>query len=244
MNASPSSNMSSQPVCWNCGEIILGSFKFCPFCGKEVARKCPNCGHVIPAQYAYCPECGADNELFQEQFQAHAAKYPAGTKGVYNGREAIRIDLNGKKYVVATTNEGAKNETDYGDHFTFDEALEKFSAGKEGYDAEGVWRLPTLDELVSFASLANLWITRSGVNGRSFTVAEGKTLFLPAAGDFWDNDGALYAQGKGGRYRSSTLDDSGGAHSLNFGSDYLNRCVWRLRIDGLSVRLFCALPSE
>lgn len=48
------------------------------------------------------------------------------------------------------------------------------------------------------------WTTRNGVYGRKFTASNGKSIFLPAAGD---RDGSnLYGAGECGLYWSSTLD--------------------------------------
>ena len=194
-----------------------------------------------------------------------SAADPAGTKGMYNGREAMRVDLdvdedgNKEPYVVATMNESARTEEDYGPYnsgtniadytYTYAEALKNFTDGSEDgaddYKASGVWRLPTKDELASFAKLTNSLATQNEVKGKLFTVVTGKTLFLPAAG--YTSSGYPGLQGNYGQYWSSTLSGpmyEGQSDCLYFGEYDKDNCNVGsyFRTFGLSVRLFCALP--
>ena len=173
-----------------------------------------------------------------------SASDPVGTRGQYKGREAVRVDLDGRKYVIATRNEGAESETDYGEYYKFDEAVKHFSAGMEGYSASGVWRLPTEDELWSLTGLANSWATRSGVEGMSFPMASGMVLFFPAAGIVCGFvDYCLRFFGGTGYYWSSMTCDMHYAYNFGFYNDF--RYVYKSKKTfGLSVRLFCALPQE
>ena len=171
---------------------------------------------------------------------------PVGTRGMYNGREAMRVnfDISGygdiKPYVVATMNVGARTEEDYGPYYTFSGAREAFSNYEYNYDASNVWRLPIKKELERFAGLSNSWTTQNGVAGRLFTVATDKALFLPAAG--YVNSGYNSYQGAQGYYFSSSRSGTS-PYCLYFvqsGSEVYAPS------SGLShsVRLFCALSSE
>ena len=88
------------------------------------------------------------------------------------------------------------------------------------------WRMPRQEELEALCNESNCtitWETVNGVNGRKFT---GKgdyapnSVFLPAAGYCYS--GSVYEQGGYGGYWSSSLDGSGDAFYLNFGSDSQN----------------------
>ena len=97
-------------------------------------------------------------------------------------------------------------------------------------------RMPTTEEWQELRyNCSSVWTTRNGVNGRLFTGPNGNTLFLPFAGDRWDDE--LSDVGIRGRYWSSSLYtnlpsnawsfyvDSAGAYVDNYG-----------RLDGISVR--------
>ena len=64
------------------------------------------------------------------------------------------------------------------------------------------------------------WITLNGVNGMCVTGPSGKSLFLPAAGERWDDE--TYGVGSRGLYWSSSLfeDYPNGAWYLCFGSGF------------------------
>ena len=66
------------------------------------------------------------------------------------------------------------------------------------------WRMPTMgqwDEL--YQNTTPSWTTLNGVNGRMYTASNGNSLFLPAAGRFWDD--VLVYDGLNGYYWSSSL---------------------------------------
>ena len=66
------------------------------------------------------------------------------------------------------------------------------------------WRMPTSEEWSELLNnTTSTWTTQNGVNGRLFTASNGNSLFLPAAGNRWDDelDGAGYY----GNYWSSSL---------------------------------------
>lgn len=59
-----------------------------------------------------------------------------------------------------------------------DVALTKWGAG---------WRMPTIEEWDEmFQNTTSVWTSQNGVNGWRFTASNGNSLFLPAAGYYWD----------------------------------------------------------
>ncbi|MBR3284184.1 MAG: Ig-like domain-containing protein, partial [Alloprevotella sp.] len=90
----------------------------------------------------------------------------------------------------------------------------------------GQWRMPTsadFDELLNNTS--NQWVTNyngTGVNGRLFTANNGKSIFLPAAGN--RSGTSLYYAGSNGFYWSSSLYSTYPyrAYKLYFGSSIVD----------------------
>ena len=72
----------------------------------------------------------------------------------------------------------------------------------------GSWVMPSLDQITELlGNCTTQWTTKNGVKGRTFIGPSGGTVFLPAAGDRWDD--GLYRAGSGGLYWSSTQVSSG-----------------------------------
>ncbi|MBR2147307.1 MAG: hypothetical protein IJ925_07810, partial [Muribaculaceae bacterium] len=99
------------------------------------------------------------------------------------------------------------------------------------------WRMPSLTQIEEFIdNCTSEWTTRNGVNGRLFTSnINGASLFLPAAGYYWNS--GLHFAGSGGEYRSRTLY-SGEPHDacgLSFSSGDMYWYAY-YRSYGLSVR--------
>ena len=81
------------------------------------------------------------------------------------------------------------------------------------------WRMPTLAEIQALLdNCTREWTQLNGVDGIRVTGPNGNSVFLPAAGDRWDE--SLGSDGSGGDYWSGTLGSGGGsnAHGLSFGS--------------------------
>ena len=80
------------------------------------------------------------------------------------------------------------------------------------------------------------WITLNGVNGMCVTGRNGKSLFLPAAGDRWGDETGYV--GSYGFYWSSSLDEDlpDLAWYLDFYSGYRRMSYYDYRIFGFSVR--------
>ncbi len=98
------------------------------------------------------------------------------------------------------------------------------------------WVMPSRDQIEELLGYCTIkWTTFNGVKGYQFTGMNGGTVFLPAAGDRWDD--VLYYAGSYGFYWSSTQDPSLStyAYGLNFYSG-LVRGRNAYRYDGRSVR--------
>ncbi len=83
----------------------------------------------------------------------------------------------------------------------------------------GSWRMPTKEEQDELRNNCTwTWTTKKGVNGRLVTGPNGKSIFLPAAGD---REGTrLYDAGSWGNYWSSSLNTDRPSYAcfVNFGS--------------------------
>ena len=98
------------------------------------------------------------------------------------------------------------------------------------------WRMPTRQELQKLYDAGSVWTDVNKVNGRLFGSGE-NTIFLPAVGCRYYNDGALGNAGSGGYYWSSTRDDNGYACYLGFdnGAYMLASNYWTMG-NGISCR--------
>ena len=101
----------------------------------------------------------------------------------------------------------------------------------------GSWQMPSLaqrDELLRYCTYT--WTTKNGINGGKFTGKNGKSIFLPAAGEYI-NSSLLSA----GRYGSYWVSSHGGSYSYTLNALYLSlsgSASWNSgrRWWGLSVR--------
>lgn len=102
----------------------------------------------------------------------------------------------------------------------------------------GDWRMPTADEIKELIDNTTYeWITVETVSGGKFTSKiNGKSIFLPAAGNRWD--GGLDDAGSYGYYWSSTLRAGGpySAYDLYFGSGRAHWSYGYYRYGGHTVR--------
>ena len=148
----------------------------------------------------------------------------------------------------AANNVGAGSPEDYGDYYAWGETetKEKYSTTnstwyeKEAEDISGTeydvahvkwggsWRMPTKDEWEELVDGCTwTWTTLNGVNGYQVTGSNGNSIFLPAAGDYYE--GKHYNAGSG-YYLSSTPYEAGVSqysYILYFNSD-----EYRTRKDG------------
>lgn len=155
-----------------------------------------------------------------------------GTIGVVGGLPAIVIvNNNTTKTAVALMNTGALCPEDYGTYYTFVNL------------PSGEWYVPSKAELETLAGFSSSWGAPYGVNGRLFTISEGKTFFLPAAGlDDGDNDphDFLYVSEFGYYWSSTPASDDALAICLSFSSEVVN-IISGYKTDALPVRPFHAL---
>ena len=155
-----------------------------------------------------------------------------GTIGVVGGLPAIVLN---STTAVALMNVGALCPEDYGTYYTFANRASGLSND---------WYVPTQAELSSFkGTYTSTWGAPYGVNGRLFTISEGRTFFLPAAGlDDGDNDphDFLYVSEFGYYWSSTPASDDALAICLSFSSSAIN-IISDYKIDGLTVRPFHAL---
>ena len=160
----------------------------------------------------------------------------------------------------ACCNVGASKPEDYGGYYAWGETTEKSTysninylfwdgnstsdigkniAGTQ-YDAATAnwgspWVMPSIDQVKELLdNCTSEWTTENGVNGRRFTGSNGASIFLPAAGNRWDDN--LTGAGSNGHYWSSSLTESyqgsadgmlftGGFAQLGDGSRYDGRSV-------------------
>ena len=101
----------------------------------------------------------------------------------------------------ATCNVGANKPEDYGGYFGWHGGKTATANWGNG------WNVPSKEQWEELLQNTNsIWTTRNGVNGRLFTASNGKGLFLPAAGERWNDE---LCDAGSGRYWSSSLYDTG-----------------------------------
>ena len=154
-----------------------------------------------------------------------------GTIGMVGGLPAIVLN---STTAVALMNVGALCPEHYGTYHPFTN-LPSLSNG---------WYVPTRTELEALAGISSAWGAPYGVNGRTFTVIEGKTLFLPAAGlDDTDDDPHDFINvSTFGYYWSSTVSETLPI-CLSFSSSVVN-IISDYPSDALTVRPFHALSAQ
>ena len=103
------------------------------------------------------------------------------------------------------------------------------------------WCMPTADQWRELRDNTSvMWTTQNGVNGRLFTVSNGNSLFLPAAGYHWQDN--FLAAGSLGDYWSSSLSTDYPYCAWHFYFDFdFYRVDYNDRYNGRSVR---AVRSE
>jgi len=109
---------------------------------------------------------------------------------------------------------------------------------KENDPCPAGWRVPTHEELQSLADetyVAREWTTENGIHGYRFTdKATGNTLFLPAAGYYYNSSALNYA-GPDGYYWSSSVIGTN-VYSLYFYSGAVDPNYYDYRAYGFSLR--------
>ncbi len=143
------------------------------------------------------------------------------TRGQLNGHDWVDLGLP-SGLLWATCNVGATNPEGYGNYYAWGEITTKITYKGSTYTYTGNpttlpsradaatanwgtgWRMPTYDEMVELKNNCTVtWTTKNGVNGRLFTGPNGNSVFLPAAGFYYER--GLDSAGSYGRYWSSSL---------------------------------------
>ena len=169
------------------------------------------------------------------------ASSAVGTVGVVGGLPAIVVELGEVKKAISLMNAGALCPEDFGGYYTF-------SALSELGLPDG-WYVPTETELNNLVNISSAWTTQNGVNGRLFTIVEGKTLFLPAAGyidrdaEGGDTDATpiLFYNSTYGYYWSLTTYTDAMAYVLDFSNIPSISVYSEYKVNELNVRPFHAL---
>ena len=152
-----------------------------------------------------------------------------------NGSMALSVHVGLTKYC---------NNSEFG-HNGFTDNLTELQASDDPATANwgNGWHTPTMEQWEELLdNTTNQWTTKNGVEGRLFTAKNGKTLFLPDAGDLKDFDSEFTTISFGGHYwsRSLVTDYPNDAWGLHFGSEseycIVSNCN---RSFGLTVRPVC-----
>lgn len=104
----------------------------------------------------------------------------------------------------------------------------------------GGWRMPTIEEWKELHEhTSSDWTAQNGVNGWCFTASNGNSLFLPAAGYWWDGE---FNCADLGVYWSGSLNKEypNRAWSFHFGVYNSHLCGSGDRNRGQSVRAVCS----
>lgn len=174
--------------------------------------------------------------------------------GVHNNHEYVDLGLSVK---WATCNVGARKPEDYGDFFAWGETKPKrdyydsnysytanpstlpMSADAARVNWGGSWRMPTEAELNDLRTKCTwTWTTQNGVNG--FLVKRnGNSIFLPAAGYYWNKDHLNVRDCC--IYWSSSIhpDDPNEANYLNYTKHNRNWVLGDDRFKGKPIRPVC-----
>jgi len=141
----------------------------------------------------------------------------------------------------ATMNIGAESPEQYGTYFAWGETSQKTNYSYDSYtsidvaelpadkDAATVnwgelWQMPCREQIRELVDedglyVTKLWTTQNGVNGWKITSkSNGNSIFLPAAGLFWE--GAMTGKGERGGYWGRTLDMDSYAWCIYFNTGY------------------------
>lgn len=167
-----------------------------------------------------------------------------GTIGMFNGREAIVVDLGGKigKVAIATFNVGATPSNDYNG------ARQSFNTASNGL-TDG-WYVPSKDEME--ALMARITWTTANAGPWSAGTKPGAelnfgstSLFLPAAGYYsngaWHDNTGTSGSGRKCVYWTSTADGSY-AYRLDMTSESKS-VISGGKATETPIRPFCALPK-
>jgi len=175
-----------------------------------------NQAHSTCTLYGYVKYVGSDEYVYGEP---HDYPLDYAETSCPDENHPHWIDL-GIGTLWRCCNEGASSPEGYGGYYTIEQA--------QAYNP------PSLEQIKALLNkCAYTWTIQNGVWGGKFTGPNGGTVFLPAAGYFWNggHDGVRVF----GYYWSSTPDGEGGAYFLYFESMRAD-CNGYGRYGGQSVR--------
>ena len=205
-------------------------------------------------------KAGADQVTEIQEVLTISAASADGTRGTYTdskgqSREGIVVTLNGKKYAIATTNETENATVTVNDiaYYIWHDACKYFAGGKTdgSYDVANVWRMATETEMTALSKLRSTGYDKKDrsfkviARYRTWTIGSA-SLTLTCDGGYHESRGGAYSVNYFGYYWTST--PSINSPFTMYFSTY-NDGSWPQmnhfdREVGLSVRLFCLLPTE
>ena len=168
------------------------------------------------------------------------------------------MTLNGTKYAIATANEKANATVTVNDiaYYTWEDACKHYAGGKTdgSYNVANVWRMATETEMTALSNLRSRWYYTKDRRGntiagyRKWPIGSA-SLTLTCDGGYHESRGGAYSVNRYGYYWTST------PHSISVDASYT---LWIYdsgysvagemngfnRDLGLSVRLFCLLPTN
>ena len=133
-----------------------------------------------------------------------SAESNVGDTGMWDGREAVVVDINGKKVAIATRNVGATDtygEESYGSYFQWEDANDITKNSLEGSS----WRVPRSNEYRAIIDqLKDEYLVNTDEKkGLEWPVTPTTTLFFPAAGLWSYGNENVWYSGVQGRYWTS-----------------------------------------
>ena len=168
----------------------------------------------------------------QEGFGGYYAWGETATKGMYDWETYLYATANEYGNLVSLTKYNTKSDFGGVDNLSSLEAVDDAAAVMLGDGA----RIPTRDEWMELINHTTVeWATVNGVDGYRCTGSNGKSIFLPAAGAYYDSH--TWDEGDNGFYWSSTLHNASPDHAWALCFRQGNKSVTNeFRYRGYSIR--------
>ena len=168
----------------------------------------------------------------QEGFGSYYAWGETATKSVYDWETYLYCTANEYGNLVSLTKYNTKGDFGGVDNLSSLEAVDDVAAVVLGDGA----RIPTHDEWMELINRTTVeWTTVNGVDGYKCTGSNGKSIFLPAAGAYYDSH--TWDEGENGFYWSSTLHNASPDHAWALCFRQGNKSVTNeFRYRGYSIR--------
>lgn len=174
--------------------------------GIDLMRKAAKIGSASAVRYLKDKGLYDDESKgVQRQQQLPVANQNKPSTETVNSYEWVDLGLSVK---WAKCNVGAKEPSDYGTHYKWNEIAND-------------WRLPTTEEFRELKFKCDwTWTSVNGHNGYIVKGPNGNSIFLPAGGY---RAAAIEYEGSHGNYWLGTVDsDTGSIHAIMFDSNYVN----------------------